>query len=363
MTSPGGLLTLASTLAVGGGERVLATLLKGLQGHGVKQRILFLKEPGEIGEELRAAGIPVRSLACRDTRDPRIIVKLISELRRHAPDLLYIQDHHDCLFHGRIAAALAGWLPALSPVHSSAQGKLRAFRLYNRILLGLSPNLVTLGTWQKRALRLRERVPQGLWVTIPNPVPGPEFTMSEQPVKPGTKLKLVTVAAMRPEKRLDRMLEMVAILAERHELTLTLIGDGPERPALEARCKKLGLTDKVIFLGRRDDIAILLAEQDLFLLSSAEEALPVSVLEALMVGLPVAAPPHGAIPELLANGDRGLLFAGHDPRHWAEQLHSRLDDLPSEAERHRWSGILSEEHSPERFTTRYLRTLRFLGLG
>jgi glycosyltransferase involved in cell wall biosynthesis len=363
MTSPGGLLTLASTLAVGGGERVLATLLKGLQERGVAQRIVFLKEPGEIGEDLGAAGIPMMSLGCRDTRDPRILLKLTAELRRFNPDLLYIQDHHDCLFHGRIAAALAGWLPALSPVHSSAQGELRAFRLYNRVLLGLSPNLATLGAWQERALTIRERVPEGFSVTIPNPVPGPEFSTISRSPRSGNTLGLVTVAAMRPEKRLDRMLEMVAVLAERRELTLTMIGDGPERIALEARCADLGLADKVRFLGRRNDVASLLAEQDLFLLSSDEEALPVSVLEALMVGLPVAAPPHGAIPELLANGERGLLFEGQDPRQWAEQLHRRLDDLPGAEDRRNWSRLLADEHSPSRFTTRYLRYLRYLGLS
>ncbi len=362
MATPGGLLTIASTLALGGGERVLAALLKGLREQGINQRILFLKEPGEIGEELQASGIPVRSLGCGDTRDPRILFKLTAELRRYSPDLLYIQDHHDCLFHGRIAAALAGWLPVLSPVHSSAQGRLRAFRAYNRILLGLSPNLATLGPWQESALSHRESVPAGFWVTIPNPVSGSEFSWSRPGAGKTDKLRLVSVAALRPEKRLDRMLDMVAVLAERRDLILTLVGDGPEREGLEEYCEELAISDRVNFLGSRQDVARILSEQDLFLLSSEEEALPVSVLEALMVGLPVAAPPHGALPEMLANGERGLLFVGEDPREWADQLHRRLDDLPGEEERRSWSRLLAEEHSLSRFTARYLRFLNYLGL-
>lgn len=361
MAQGGGLLTLASTLAVGGGERVLETLLAGLHERGLRQRVLFLKEPGPVGDALLARGIPGRSLGLGDTRSPASLVGLLREIKRDPPELIYLQDHHDCLFWGRIASALAGFLPAVSPVHSSAQGGLRAFRGYNRVVLGLSPFLATLGPWQERALQEREGVPRGCWVTIPNPV-ACASAPTDDARRPGP-LRLVTVAALRPEKRLDRMLDLTAALAPRREITLTVIGDGPEREDLETKRKALGLTDSVEFLGRREDVPELLPAYDLFLLTSGEEALPVSVLEALTACLPVAAPPHGAIPELLDHGRRGLLFAGEDPSRWADQLHRYLDAPPSREEMRTWSEGLARRHSPESFTESYLRYFRNLGLA
>ncbi len=362
MAHSGGLLTLASTLAVGGGERVLETLLTGLANRGFKQRILFLKEPGPIGEALVDGGIPATTLGLKDTRHPRVLLALLRELKRDTPDLLYLQDHHDCLFWGRIASALAGFLPAVSPVHSSAQGRLRAFRGYNRLVLGLSPFLATLGPWQEAALQRREGVPRGCWVTVPNPVAAPAAAVAASELeKRSGPVRLVTVAALRPEKRLDRMLRLAAALAERRRFTLTLIGDGPERGRLESLRTELGIDENVEFMGRREDVPALLPDYDLFLLTSGEEALPVSVLEALTACLPVAAPPHGAIPSLLGQGKHGLLFAGDDHEAWATQLHGYLDALPdSEALRSR-SRELLVQHSPEAFLDRYQRY--FLNLG
>ena len=356
------LLVLASTLGVGGGEKVLASLLRGLRAAGVSVELCYLKSPGPVGEALAAEGCASHALGLADTRSPRALPALLRRLRERQPDLLYVQDHHDCLFWGRLAAALHGFLPTLAPVHSSAAGRLRAYRLYNRLLLGLSPNLATLGGWQERALERREGVPRGLWRRIPNPVPDLErFLATEVPAqRQGGAVELVCVAGLRPEKRLERLLRLVDALRRRRAARLTLIGDGPERPRLEALAGELGLGGSLRLLGQRDDIAALLPDHDLFVLGSEEEALPLSVLEAQAAGLPVAAPPHGALPELLG-GERGLLLNGDDPAHWAEQIDRFLVAPPSPAAREALRRRVARDHAPERFTARYGRFLAALG--
>ena len=360
------MLVLASTLAVGGGERVLSRLLTEIRDRGVRVELLTLKATGAVGEELSEAGIPVRALGHGNTRNPIILFQLVRELRRANASLLYIQDHHDCLFWGRLAAALAGFVPALSPVHSSAQGQLRAFRPLNRLLLGLSPNLVTLGDWQQEALKANETLPGGFWNSIPNPVDG---TFEPPPpagaqARPGPEaLVLGTVAALRPEKRQDRLLEMAAALMRHISLELWLIGEGPERHALEAQAEELGIRDRVRFWGHRDDVASLLSCLDLFLLTSSEEALPLSLLEAVRAGVPVAAPPHGAIPGLLEGGRRGLLLEGDDPTRWAHQVAGYIGHLPDADELSGWAGEVETRYSTERFVDRYLRLLEWLGLA
>jgi len=357
------MLVLASTLAVGGGERVLAHLLGEIHERGIPVSLLLLKEAGPVGEELAAAGIPVRALGLAGTKSPRALSSLLRAIREDTPSVLYIQDHHDCLFWGRLAAALAGFLPALSPVHSSSLGALRSFRLYNRLLLGLSPNLVTLGDWQEAALRGRESLTDGFWVRIPNPV-----TSAAGPVsgKAGRRKEgkwiLGTVAALRPEKRQDRLLRLAAHMSLRLDLELWLIGDGELREELEREAARLGIAGRVRFLGRREDVPALLEELDLFLLTSEEEALPLSVLEAIQAGVPVAACAKGAIPDLLADGERGLLLHGDDPELWSRRILDWLEKPPTAAELSLWSRDVAEAYSLTRFSRSYLRLLEFLGL-
>lgn len=342
---------------------MLASLLEALASAGCGVELCFLKQPGRVGEQLIAGGLPATALDLADTRSPIALLAVLRLLRERQPDLLYIQDHHDCLFWGRLAAGLAGFLPALSPVHSSAQGRLRAFRLPNRLLLGISPHLATLGDWQEAALAAREGLVRADWTAIPNPVPGlAAFRAAAVAVAPRAPAdrELVCVAALRPEKRLERLLDLLAALRARRPVRLTLIGEGPERPALEARAAALGLGESLRLLGRREDVAALLPGFDLFVLSSEEEALPLSVLEALISGLPVAAPPHGALPELLGGG-RGLLLAGESPAAWAEAIDAYLDALPPPAARRALAQALAAEHAPERFAARYGRLLARLG--
>ncbi|MBN2170756.1 MAG: glycosyltransferase [Candidatus Krumholzibacteriota bacterium] len=358
MGEAGGILVLASTLRVGGGERVLAQLLLALRDRGTPLSLLLLKEPGPVGGELAKAGIPTRALGLGSTRHPRALLAVLVALRRDGAALLYVQDHHDCLFWGRLAAALAGFLPVLSPVHSSAQGGLRAFRAYNRLLLGLSPNLVTLGSWQEDGLRRREGLSPGFWVRVPNPVDGERLRPGPRR-EDGGPIILGTVAALRPEKRQDLLLDLAARLAGRREIELWLVGAGPEEAALRRRAEDLGIADRVRFWGRRDDVPALLARMDLFILTSAEEALPLSVLEALAAGVPVAAPPRGALPALLAGC--GLLLGGEDPAGWVDQVDAFLAAPPAAVQRDAKARAVAAEHHPARFAERYARLASHLG--
>ncbi|MCP4549099.1 MAG: glycosyltransferase [bacterium] len=357
----GGILVLASTLKVGGGELVLSRLLLELQEQGLGLTLLTLKEAGPVGDEL-ARQCTVISMGLRSTRSPSVLWHLLKVLRSGNYRLVYIQDHHDCLFWGRLAAALAGFIPTVSPVHNSAQGDLRAFRLYNRLLLGLSPNLVTLGPWQEEALRRRECLPEGFWQTIPNPVDlAPVGEQVNLKTAARERLVIGAVAALRPEKRHDLMLELVAVLGRSRPLELWLIGDGEMREILTKQCDALGISDSVHFLGRRDDVADLLPRLDLFLLTSSEEALPLCILEAIAAAVPVAATPRGAIPDLLAQGRRGLLFSGEDPSAWARQLDIYLANLPSPEELAAWGREIVAAHTPAKFTSSYLELLGYLG--
>jgi glycosyltransferase involved in cell wall biosynthesis len=129
------------------------------------------------------------------------------------------------------------------------------------------------------------------------------------PVPLKTPIKAVTVGRLIPLKRVDGLLEA---LKELPDLGLVVVGDGPERLRLERRARELGVSDRVYFAGQRSkkEALGLMAACDLFVLNSVHEGLPHVVLEAMALGLPVVATAAGGTPEVVRDGETGVLVPG-----------------------------------------------------
>ena len=91
------------------------------------------------------------------------------------------------------------------------------------------------------------------------------------------------------------------------DVSLTLVGDGPLRGALEERARELGISERVRFAGRRTDTAAFYRDCDLFVLLSDYEGMPMSIIEAMASGLPVVATRAGGVAELVDDGVNGAL--------------------------------------------------------
>lgn len=126
----------------------------------------------------------------------------------------------------------------------------------------------------------------------------------------GGALRLCTVARIAPQKGLPLLLDALAALPD--PPTLDIVGDGPGRPALEAQAQRLGLADRVRFLGARDGAGVraTLADASVFILPSFAEGLPVVIMEALAAGRPVIASAIAATGELVDAQAGWLVPAG-----------------------------------------------------
>ena len=109
-----------------------------------------------------------------------------------------------------------------------------------------------------------------------------------------------TIAALRSEKNIGRLIEAFAQVVRETPARLTIVGDGPERPALNALASSLGVADRVTFTGHRDDTPALYAGFDIFALSSDTEQMPLSLLEAMASGLPAVSTDVGDVRGMLA---------------------------------------------------------------
>ena len=120
---------------------------------------------------------------------------------------------------------------------------------------------------------------------------------------------LMHVSNFRPVKRVKDVVRIFARVAERVPAVLMMVGDGPDRVDAEAEARELGVQDSVFFLGKIDTVAPLLAGADLFLLPSSSESFGLSALEALASGVPVIGTDAGGMPEVVRDGETGVLCA------------------------------------------------------
>ncbi|MCC6486344.1 MAG: glycosyltransferase [Candidatus Hydrogenedentes bacterium] len=137
---------------------------------------------------------------------------------------------------------------------------------------------------------------------------------------------------------------MPAVLSVQPQARLLIAGEGPLRGALERQIAELGVGHAVRLLGYRDDIPRLIKTLDVFVLSSSEEGLGTSVLDAMAAGIPVVATRAGGIPEMVRDNETGLLAPIGDPSAFARAVTAMLGDSALRARLARRAGKLVAEH-------------------
>jgi N-acetyl-alpha-D-glucosaminyl L-malate synthase BshA len=144
---------------------------------------------------------------------------------------------------------------------------------------------------------------------------------------------LMHVSNFREVKRVRDVIRVFAAVNKERPSVLVMIGDGPDRPGAEEEARSLGVESSVSFLGKVEQIAPLLAAADLFLLPSQTESFGLSALEALASGVPVIGTKVGGLPEVIRDGETGVLCGVGDVAGMAAAALTILQD-PS-----RWSAM------------------------
>lgn len=134
---------------------------------------------------------------------------------------------------------------------------------------------------------------------------------------------MLCVARLVPAKGQRYAIEALAALRPSYpKLRLAFAGSGADQAILHALAKRLGVAEQVLFLGNRDDVPDLLAAADLYLQPSIKEGFGIAFLEALASGLPCIGTPTGAMPEMIINGENGLIVKVADTQALSDAIHS-----------------------------------------
>ena len=157
---------------------------------------------------------------------------------------------------------------------------------------------------------------------------------------------LMHISNFRAVKRVRDVVGIYARVAKEVPSVLVMVGDGPERIDAEQEARRLGVQDRVFFLGKLEAVAPLLASADLFLIPSQSESFGLSALEALATGVPVVGSRAGGLPEVVRDGETGTLCAVGD----VEAMARAAIDLLTDEDRWRTVSARAAADARKRFS-------------
>jgi glycosyltransferase involved in cell wall biosynthesis len=269
---------------------------------------------------------------------------LVRVFRRERPDILHANSSKAGVL-GRLAARVAGVPIRIFTVHGwafSAYSGIKG-RLYywgDRLVEPLTTVTICVSEGERKAGIAAGTCDAERTVVIPNAVDVDGAPRASHQRK---MPRIIAVGRLKAPKDFLTLVRAAGMLPEGAETLI--VGEGPDRPRLEQEIRALGVAERVRLLGERYDVPKLLADADVFVLSSASEGMPVSVLEAMAAGLPVVSSHVGGVPELVVDGETGILVRPGDASALAAALSSLIAD-PAERRR---LGAAGRARAEERF--------------
>lgn len=334
------LAVVINSLGTGGAETQLRSLLPELGRREWHVRAFCLLEPGPLAGDLQSAGIRVDSIGLRK-RDPRWIRSgqlLGRALRDFRPDVLHAHLTQATLV-ARLARRASGASLLVDSIHyteGEPTWKAWAYRLTG----GLSDATSVLSE-QSRTEQIRLRaVPPAKLIIMPNGVDVDLFVRdpasranARAHLGLGTAFTWITVGRLVEEKDHETLVQAFLAVQRSHPGTrLLVVGDGPNSAAIRELLRMHDLLDSVDLVGEVRDVRPYLNAADAFVLSSRREGLPMALLEALSMELPVVSTGVGSISDVVESDRSGLLVRPADPDALALAM-TRVTHLPDRSRR------------------------------
>ncbi|HXG05457.1 MAG TPA: TIGR03088 family PEP-CTERM/XrtA system glycosyltransferase, partial [Candidatus Binatia bacterium] len=356
------------TLAVGGTENGVVNLVGALAG-AARHTVVAVTTSGALAARL-PEGVAVHALGKRPGIDVAAQVRLVALLRRLRPDIVHTRNWG--AFDAVPAARLAGVRLVVHGEHgreaADPEGRNRRRNRLRRLLAPLVSHWVTVSHDLRRWLVHHVGIPGERVTTIHNGVDTHRFAEGDREGArealglPAGAPVVGTVGRLDPVKDHARLVAAFrAVVAERPDALLLIVGDGPLRDDLQQAVAAAGLERSVRLLGERDDIPRVLAALDVFTLPSLAEGISNTILEAMATGLPVVATNVGGNPELVEDGVTGRLVEPRRTEALAAALLGYVND-PVLARLHGKAGRQRcvTEFSLDRMAARYLALYRRL---
>lgn len=297
------------TLEMAGAEIMCKNLVLELNKREFEVIVISLyKRNTTISKQLELNDIKVIFLDKKLGFDPRMIVKIKTVLDEEKPNVVH--THLDCLKYASIAARLSGINHCVHTVHNIAEKESGtvarlinkiAFKKLNVVPVALSQevknSIVNVYNLQKKDVPI---VYNG--IDLSKCIPKTSYVHKE-------KITFVHVGRFSEQKNHKMLIEAFCEFVQEYEnAELLLVGKGDLLNDMKNLVEERNISNKVLFLGERDDVLNILHNADVFLLPSLYEGMPMSIIEAMGTGLPVIASRVGGIPSMIKDKETGCLI-------------------------------------------------------
>ena len=311
-------LHLVEDLGVGGLERVLATIVLGLDKSKFDVEVWCLAEGGEVAAELTRKGIILKILGIDSYYNPLNVILLAKLIRKARIDILHTHGYFAGTF-GRLSAILTRTPIVIAHVHTTYFDFSRRNRLIEKFLSYFTDRIVCVSRAVQKFVVEVEKINPARTCVIYNAAVVPDSTdLAQQTAAERLRLGItendfvaISVASLTPHKGHHILLDAATIIIREYpHFKLLIMGAGPLRSELEEHAKKSGIFNNTIFTGLRENVFPLLKLANIFVLASTErEGLGIALIEAMATGLPVIGTRLGGIPEVVQENMNGILVS------------------------------------------------------
>jgi L-malate glycosyltransferase len=328
------------SLEMGGAEVLVAQLCRIQRAHGHNVSVCAYSKLGPIGEQLQAEGFEI--YVPGEAHPARTMLRYLAHFRKLRPDVVHCHNPAPTL-QAALSARLGGAARVLATRHSlvappydrAAEIKFSVFARFCDWITGVCET--TSNNLRHAPLAATSRI-----VTVYNGVSPVQPVAESAPARDDFTLLFIGRVAV--IKDLPTMLRAVAIAVEKlPNLKLWVVGDGPVRNDLEAIASQLGISGNVRFWGQQMDTARFYNAADAFIMSSVSEGVPMSLLQAMSVGLPAVLTDVGGMGEVIRLSQSGLLSPVGDAQAMADSIVEIATNTSLRAEFSRRARSIYEE--------------------
>lgn len=311
-----------------GAEAVLAALCRALGERGVECRVLNLNPHFDLEAALRARGFSLPCSSLPPGGLSGLAGRIVAAARAWGADALHVHGYKPAILLAALPRRKR--LPVVRTMHGwttpPGLSKMGVYAALDALAMRRCEAVVYVGRHMLRQRwlpRLDERRVRVIENGIPDPLPLAQPVPEVLSSWAGRSFVIATVGRLSEEKaQADLIDATIALHAQGRDVRLLIVGDGPLRAALEARAKPLG--SSVLFAGLQDAPLEWLQRAQVFALPSLTEGLPISLLEAMALGVPVVASEVGSVAQAL--GGHGQLIAPGRVAQLAQALARVMDE-------------------------------------
>jgi glycosyltransferase involved in cell wall biosynthesis len=347
---------------IAGAERHVMILLDGLRQRGVDARLVLLVEPAkpmdDYVEQLEERGIPVKRLPIHSHGDFSLYSRLRAMLGPLKLDIAHTHLIHADLYGIPTARTLGVPLVITTRHNDDVFRRRQPMRVMNRTLWQMADAGIAISNAVARFSIEVEGAPPEKMHTIyygleykPREVDrqAARLALRRELGLPGEALLIGTVSRLIAQKGLTYGLQAFArVCGSFPDAHLVIVGEGPLLSELRTEARRMGIAERIHFLGWRQDVPQVMAALDIFLMPSLWEGFGLVLLEAMAQAVPVVGSAVSAIPEVVVHGETGLLV----PARNVDMLADALGQLMSDNALRHYMGMMGEDRLETQFSAR-----------